>query len=174
GGRGSRFGVGGCEGGKNGDRAPAAGSLVSDGTGSVYNNPAIKHAHESFDIDHPGRDSYRLREAGARRVLLSSPKRWALMHELGDSAEMSFENVLSEAGTCDLGLVEGFKREPFPKIELRREGSASRKPLTGVPGIVAVASDRPSDETSSLPIFHLDDIRGISDFITRHLNLASR
>jgi molybdopterin-guanine dinucleotide biosynthesis protein B len=71
-------------------------------------------------------------------------------------------------------LVEGFKREPFPKIELRREGSASRQPLTGVLEIVAVASDRPGDETESLPIFHLDDIEGISDFIARHLNLTPR
>ena len=71
------------------------------------------------------------------------------MHELGDSPEMSFKDVLSEAGTCDLILVEGFKREPFPKIELRREGSASRQPLTGVPEIIAVASDRPGDETDS-------------------------
>ena len=151
-----------------------AARLVTELTGRGYAITAIKHAHESFDIDHPGRNSYRLREAGARRVVLSSPKRSALMHELGDSPEMSFNDVLSEAGTCDLIFVEGFKREPFPKIELRRDGSASRRPLTGVPKIIAVASDRPGDETGSLPIFHLDDIRGISNFIPRHFNLTPR
>ena len=93
-----------------------AARLVTELTGRGYAITAIKRAHESFDIDHPGRDSYRLRKAGARRVVLSSPKRWALMHELGDSPEMSFKDILSEAGTCDLILVEGFKREPFPKI----------------------------------------------------------
>jgi molybdopterin-guanine dinucleotide biosynthesis protein B len=165
------FGIAGW---KNSGKTTMTARLVTELTGRGYAIAAIKHAHESFDIDHPGRDSYRLREAGARRVVLSSPKRWALMHELGDSPEMSFKDVLSKAGTCDLILVEGFKREPFPKIELRREGSASRQPLTGVPEIVAVASDRPDDETESIPIFHLDDIRGISDFITRHLNLTPR
>ena len=169
-----RLPVFGIAGWKNSGKTTMVARLVTELTGRGYAITAIKHAHESFDIDHPGRDSYRLREAGARRVVLSSPKRWALIHEFGDSPEMSFKDILSEAGTCDLILVEGFKREPFPKIELRRDGSASRQPLTGVPEIVAVASDRPDDETESLPIFHLDDIRGISDFITRHLNLAPR
>jgi molybdopterin-guanine dinucleotide biosynthesis adapter protein len=167
-----RLPVFGIAGWKNSGKTTLAARLVTELTRRGYAVTAIKHAHESFDIDHPGRDSYRLREAGARRVILSSPKRWALMHELGDSPEISFKDILSEAGICDLILVEGFKHESFPKIELRREGSASRQPLAGVPEIVAVASDRPGDETESLPIFHLDDIRGISDFITRYLNLS--
>jgi molybdopterin-guanine dinucleotide biosynthesis protein B len=165
------FGIAGW---KNSGKTTLASRLVSELTRRGYAVTAVKHAHESFDIDHPGRDSYRLREAGARRVIVSSPKRWALIHELGDSPEMSFKDIASEAGTCDLILVEGFKHESFPKIELRRDGSASRQPLTGVLEIVAVASDRPGEETESLPIFHLDDTRGISDFITRHLNLSSR
>lgn len=165
------FGIAGW---KNSGKTTLAARLVAELTERGYAVTAIKHAHETFDVDQPGRDSYRLREAGARRVILSSPKRWALMHELGNSPELSFEDILAETGPCDLILVEGFKREPFPKIELRRDGSASRQPLTGVPEIVAVASDRPDDETESLPIFHLDDIRGISDFVTRQLNLSPR
>ena len=165
------FGIAGW---KNSGKTTLAARLVTELTRRGYAVTAIKHAHQSFDIDRPGRDSYRLREAGARRVILSSPKRWALMHELGDSPEIPFENILSEAGSCDVILVEGFKRESFPKIELRREGSASRQPLAGVPKIVAVASDRPGDEVGSLPIFHLDDIRGISDFIAKYLNLSLR
>ena len=100
---------------------------------------------------------------------MSSPKRWALMHELGDEPEMSFDDVLAEAGTCDLILVEGFKREPFPKIEIRRDGGASRQPLAER---AADRGDRlrpTGDETESAPVFHLDDIDGMADFITDHL-----
>ena len=165
------FGIAGW---KNSGKTTLAARLVTELTERGYAVTAIKHAHESFDIDQPGRDSYRLRKAGARRVILSSPKRWALMHELGDGLEIPFKNILSEAGPCDLVLVEGFKHESFPKIEIRREGGASRQPLTSAPEVVAVASDRPGEETEPLPIFHLDDIRGISDFITRHLNLTPR
>ena len=165
------FGIAGW---KNSGKTTLAARLVTELTERGYAVTAIKHAHESFDIDQPGRDSYRLRKAGARRVILSSPKRWALMHELGDGLEIPFKNILSEAGPCDLVLVEGFKHESFPKIEIRREGGASRQPLTSAPEVVAVASDRPGEETEPLPIFHLDDIRGISDYIIRHLNLTPR
>jgi len=93
------------------------------------------------------------------------------MHELGSSPELPFEDILSQTGPCDLVLVEGFKREHFPKIEIRREGATSQLPLASVPGLVAVASDRPEQEADPVPIFHLDDIRGITDFIAKHLNL---
>ena len=102
------FGIAGW---KNSGKTTLATRLVSELTERGYAVTAIKHAHESFDIDQPGRDSYRLREAGARRVILSSPKRWALMHELGSSPELPFEDILSQTGPCDLVLVEGFKRE---------------------------------------------------------------
>jgi molybdopterin-guanine dinucleotide biosynthesis protein B len=165
------FGIAGW---KNSGKTTLAARLVAELTRRGYAVTAIKHAHENFDIDHPGRDSFRLREAGARRVILSSPKRWALMHELGGDPEMPFDQVVAQAGACDLVLVEGFKRESFPKIELRKDGATSRQPLADIPGIVAVASDRPSDETGSLPVFHLDDIPGIADFIIGHLGLAPR
>ena len=163
------FGVAGW---KNSGKTTLATRLVAELAKRGYTVTAIKHAHHSFDIDHPGRDSYRLREAGARRVILSSPKRWALMHELGDSPEVSLSYLLSKAGPCDLVLVEGFKRERFPKIEIRRDGAGSRQPLTDVPDIVALASDRPGEETGTLPIFHLDDVLGIADFISRYLKLS--
>ena len=80
-------------------------------------------------------------------MLLSSPKRWALMHELGGEPEMPLERLLGEAAGFDLVLIEGYKREPFPKIEIRRDGGASRQPLAGsAPQIVAIASDRPGEE----------------------------
>jgi molybdopterin-guanine dinucleotide biosynthesis protein B len=148
--------------------------LIAELTGRGYRVCAIKHAHENFDIDQPGRDSYRLREAGARRVLLSSPKRWALMHELGGDPEVPLDQLLGEAAGFDLVLVEGYKREPFPKIEIRRDGGASRQPLAGsAPQIVAIASDRPSEEVDDLPVFHLDDIGGMVDFIAAHLRLGA-
>lgn len=165
------FGIAGW---KNSGKTTLAARLVAELTERGYAVTAIKHAHESFDIDQPGRDSYRLREAGARRVILSSPKRWALMHELGSSPEIPFEDLLSQTGPCDLVLVEGFKREDFPKIEIRRGGATSQLPLTSAPDIVAVASDRPDQETDPVPIFHLDDIRGIADFIARHSGLPLR
>lgn len=165
------FGIAGW---KNSGKTTLAARLVVELTRRGYAVTAIKHAHQSFDIDHPGRDSFRLREAGARRVILSSPKRWALMHELGGSPELPFTQILSQAGPCDLVLVEGFKRESFPKIELRKDGASSRQPLADISGIVAIASDRPGDETGSIPVFHLDDARGIADFITGHLGLPPR
>lgn len=165
----------GITGWKNSGKTTLAARLVAELSKRGYAVTAIKHAHESFDIDHPGRDSYRLREAGARRVIISSPKRWALMHELGDEPEITFGQILSEAGPCDLVLVEGYKRESFPKIEIRRDGSASRQPLAGTsPQIVAIASDRPGEEEDALPIFHLEDVAGMTDFITGCLGLAQR
>lgn len=132
----------------------------------------IKHAHAAFEIDHPGRDSFKMREAGAREVTLSSPRRFALMRELGDTPEMSFAEVLAHVGPCDLVLVEGYKREIFPKIEIRKEGAASREPLHGqFPQIVAIASDRPETEREDLPVFQLDDVAAIADFVVSHLGL---
>jgi molybdopterin-guanine dinucleotide biosynthesis protein B len=135
----------------------------------------IKHAHANFEIDHEGRDSFKMRAAGARQVALSSPRRFALMRELGGAPEISFEEILAYAGPCDLILVEGYKREKFPKIEIRRDGAASREPLAGTfPQIVAIASDRPVAEKEPLPVFRLDAIAGMADFITAHLGLGQK
>ncbi len=165
----------GITGWKNSGKTTLAARLVAELSKRGYAVTAIKHAHERFDIDHPGRDSYRLREAGARRVIISSPKRWALMHELGDEPEIAFGQIVSEAGPCDLILVEGYKRESFPKLEIRRNGGTSRQPLAGTsPGIVAIASDRPGEEEDGLPVFHLDDVASMTDFITSYLGLARR
>jgi molybdopterin-guanine dinucleotide biosynthesis protein B len=88
-----------------------------------------------------------MREAGACQVALSSPRRFALMRELSAAPEMSFADIIGFAGPCDLVLVEGYKREAFPKIEIRRDGAASREPLVGTfPQVVAIASDRPDSE----------------------------
>ena len=157
---------------KNSGKTTLMVGLVSELTRRRYAVSVIKHAHASFEIDHAGRDSFKLREAGAQQVVLSSPRRFALMRELRDAPEMPFEDVLDYAGPADLVLIEGYKREAFPKIEIRRDDAASRGPLHGtVPQIVAIASDHPDTESDPLPTFYLEDIAGMADFIVAYLRL---
>ena len=163
------FGVAGW---KNSGKTTLMVRLIGELTQRGYAVSVIKHAHAKFEIDHEGRDSFKMREAGACQVALSSPRRFALMRELADAPEMSFKEVLAYAGPCDLVLVEGFKREIFPKIEIRRDGAQSREPLHGaVPQIVAIVSDRPEIETDPVPVFELEDIPGMANFIVGHLGL---
>lgn len=165
----------GVTGWKNSGKTTLTARLIAELTKRGYAVSVIKHAHEGFDIDHEGRDSFKLREAGAFEVVLSSPRRFALMRELGERPEMPFAEIVAHAGPCDLLLVEGFKREDFPKIEIRRNGAASREPLHGnFPGIVAIASDRPEAEGETLPVFQLDDIAAMADFIAVHVGLEPR
>jgi molybdopterin-guanine dinucleotide biosynthesis protein B len=146
--------------------------LIVELTRRGYAVSVVKHAHASFEIDHEGRDSFKMRAAGARQVALSSPRRFALMRQLGDAPEMKIAEILAYAGPCDLVLVEGFKREAFPKIEIRRDGAQSREPLHGkFPQIVAIASDRPDLEEDGLPAFRIDDVDGMADFIVDFLGL---
>lgn len=159
---------------KNSGKTTLMVGLVGELTKRGLAVSVIKHAHAKFEIDHEGRDSFRMREAGACQVALSSPRRFALMRELGDAPEMSFADILAYAGKCDLVLVEGYKRENFPKIEIRREGAASREPLLGsFPQIVAIASDRPDSEDGALPVFDLNDIKGLADFVIATLRLPT-
>lgn len=157
---------------KNSGKTTLTTNLIREFTHRGFAVSVIKHAHAKFEIDHQGRDSFKMREAGARQVMLSSPRRFALMRELGEAPEMTFEELVPYAGECDLVFVEGYKRESFPKIEIRREGAASREPLAGAfPDVVAIASDRPQDEQESLPIFQIDDIGRIVDFMVATLGL---
>jgi molybdopterin-guanine dinucleotide biosynthesis protein B len=151
---------------KNSGKTTLMVGLVRELTRRGYAVSVIKHAHARFEIDHEGRDSYKMRAAGACQVALSSPRRFALMRELNDAPEMSFADILGFAGPSDLVLVEGYKREAFPKIEIRRGGAASREPLVGTfPQVVAIASDRPDSEGTTLPVFDLNDIKAIADFV---------
>ncbi|MCG8558540.1 MAG: molybdopterin-guanine dinucleotide biosynthesis protein B [Hyphomicrobiales bacterium] len=156
---------------KNSGKTTLMVRLVEEFTRRGFTVSAMKHAHHSFDIDHPGRDSHQFREAGARQVALASPKRWALMHELRDEAEPPFEEILSHIGPCDLILIEGYKAGPFPKIEARSQRSLTREPLSdNDPRIVAIASDG-SAADGPLPHFAVDDVPTIADFIAEHLGL---
>jgi molybdopterin-guanine dinucleotide biosynthesis adapter protein len=125
----------------------------------------IKHAHHDFDIDQPGKDSWRHRQAGCREVLITSDVRWALMHELRDSAELTLIEAITRIAPCDLLLVEGFKTAPIPKLEVWRADNG--KPLLhpGDPNIVALATDRPDRIEAPVPVFALGDLDAIATLI---------
>jgi molybdopterin-guanine dinucleotide biosynthesis protein B len=126
----------------------------------------IKHAHHNFDIDVPGKDSWRHREAGATEVLVSSGKRWALMHELRGANEPRLPELLSKMSRVDLVVVEGYKSEPHHKIEVYR--AANGKPLLfpADPDIVGIAADVAVE--TALPSAHLDDVAGVAAMMRRH------
>ncbi len=129
----------------------------------------IKHAHHGFDLDRPGKDSYRHREAGATEVFLVSHQRWVLMHELRDQPEPTLEEQLAHMSPCDLVLVEGFKYTAIPKIEVHR--MANGKPLIYPENsnVIALATD--ASVEAPLPVFDLDDIDAIAEFILHHTEL---
>lgn len=123
----------------------------------------IKHAHHHVDLDKPGKDSWRHREAGASEVLITTDQRWALLHELRGAPEPTIEAHLARMSPCDLVLVEGFKAAHIPKIEVHRP--AVGKPLLHPddPCIMAVASDQPL--ALPLPVLDLNDPAQVADFI---------
>lgn len=131
----------------------------------------VKHAHVHFDVDKPGKDSFRFREAGSHEVLISSPSRWALMREHRGAPEPGLDELLTHLGDCDLVLVEGFKRDAIPKLEVHR--AAIGKPLLSPddPHIVALASDVPV--ATALPQYRLDDIGRIADAIAAATGAAT-
>ena len=129
----------------------------------------IKHAHHTFDVDHPGKDSYRHRHAGASEILVTSSRRWVLMHELRGAHELSFEELVKRISPCDLLLVEGFKFAPIPKLEVWRAETGEALLHPNDPHIVAVASDAKIE--TRLPLLDLNDVEAISDFIMKKLEL---
>jgi molybdopterin-guanine dinucleotide biosynthesis protein MobB len=127
----------------------------------------IKHAHHDFDIDKPGKDSWLHRQAGATEVLVASGQRWALMHELRDEPEPALGALLGQLTAADLVLIEGFKRDPHPKIEVHRP--ANGKPLLypDDPAILAVASDVGLPGLA-LPVLTLNDAAAVAAFVVQH------
>lgn len=124
----------------------------------------LKHAHHVFDVDKPGKDSFLHREAGAYEVLVSSGRRWALMHELRDEAEPDLPDLLVKLSPVDLVIVEGYKRSAIPKIEVYRDANGKPPLHPGEPAIVAVASDAPFPDAGR-PVLDLDDIRIVADAV---------
>ena len=127
----------------------------------------VKHAHHNFDVDKPGKDSHTHRLAGAREVLIASENRWALMHELRGAPEPDLPELLGHLSAVDIVLVEGFKRDHHPKIEIHR--AEVDKPLLhpGDAHIIAIAADVDMPG-APVPVMHLDDVEAITDFVERH------
>ena len=159
----------GVTGWKNAGKTGLMERLVADITGRGLTVSTVKHAHHAFDVDQPGKDSYRHRAAGATEVLLSSGNRWALMHELRGDAEPTITDLLARLSPVDLVLVEGYKTGAHPKVEASRaatgQGLIAREDFS----IRAVAADYPID--LDRPVFALDDTRAIADFILRETGL---
>ena len=120
----------------------------------------IKHAHHEFDVDIPGKDSWVHRQSGAEEVLVSSATRWALMHELRGAPEPSLPDLLRKMSPVDLLIVEGFKSEPYRKIEVHRKDSGKPPLFPDDPAIACIATD--ADIETKLPVAHLDDIPGVA------------
>ena len=127
----------------------------------------LKHAHHGFDLDQPGKDSFFHRAAGATEVIISSARRWAILHELREEPEWDLAALVKKISPVDLVLVEGFKRDKFPKLEIHR--IANGKPLlhTEDPHIVAVASDS-AVPAARVPVVDLNDIELIADLLLKH------
>lgn len=156
---------------KNAGKTTLVERLVAELTRRGYRISTVKHAHHSVDVDHEGRDSFRHRAAGANEVAVVSGKRWAIMHELRGNSEPTLMSILAKLEPCDLVLVEGYKREGLPKIEVR--GDRADQPLLadGDPTVIAIAAlgDTPA---ASVPVFQRDDIDGLASFIETHMGLS--
>lgn len=131
----------------------------------------IKHAHHEFDVDRPGKDSWRHRKAGAMEVMVASSRRWALMHELRDAPEPALDELIAKMSPVDLLLVEGFKRDPHPKLEVHRPSLGKPLLYPDDPNIVAIASDETFP--APLPLLPLADAAAVAGFIIGHLGLGS-
>lgn len=156
---------------KNSGKTTLVTRLVSELCRRGYRVATVKHAHHDFDIDHEGTDSYRHRAAGAFEVALVSGRRWALIHELGAESEPGLAEILAKLAPADIVIIEGYKREPIPKIEVRRLAAARTDSLApGEPNIVAVAADHLADGAGRAT-FDLNAVKAIADFIIAHFGI---
>jgi molybdopterin-guanine dinucleotide biosynthesis protein B len=141
--------------------------LIPELTGRGLRISTLKRAHHAFEIDKPGKDSFRHRAAGASEVLIASSRRVALVQELRDAPEPTLADLLGRLQPVDLVLVEGFKSERHPKIEIHRAANGQPYLYAERPAIVALATDAPVPEGFARPVAHLDDIRAIADLALR-------
>ena len=159
---------------KNSGKTTLTARLVTELTARGLRVSTIKHAHISFDIDHPGRDSHRHREAGAVEVAIASPSRWAVMHELRGQPEPTLDEMVARMSPCDIILVEGYKRGSHPKVEVRRNGARQREPIAPTDAqVFAVVSDTPDTEVDPLPVLPSDAVPALADLILARLALPS-
>jgi len=156
---------------KNAGKTTLAERLIAELTARGYRVSTVKHAHHSVDLDEPGRDSYRHRQAGAHEVALATSRRLAIMRELRGAPEPTLRDILVRLDPVDLVVVEGFKAEPFPKIEVRRRAAADPR-AAAIEGVIAIASDEPI-AGADRPVLPLDDIAVIADFIVDRFSLEA-
>lgn len=154
---------------KNAGKTGLMERLVTEITGRGITVSTVKHAHHTFDVDHPGKDSHRHRLAGATEVLLASRNRFALMHELRAEEEPTLEQLLPRLAPVDLVLIEGYKRDGHPKVEAHRAETGNPLIAPGDPTVRAVASDVALD--LDRPVFDLNDTVAIADFILAEVGL---
>ena len=154
---------------KNAGKTGLMERLVTEITGRGFTVSTLKHAHHTFDVDQPGKDSHRHRVAGAHQVLLASGTRWALMTELRDAPEPPLSDLLTRLDPVDLVLVEGYKRDAHPKVEAHRAVTGNPLIARDDDTVRAVASDSPLD--LDRPVFDLNDTKTIADFILSEVGL---
>ena len=141
--------------------------LIPEWTGRGLKVSTVKHAHHAFDVDQPGKDSYQLRKAGAVEMLVASSRRWALMVDTDDEGDPVLQRMLDrmDQSLLDLIIVEGFKHEAFPKIELHRPELGRPLMFPSDPNIIALATNDPSVCETSLPLLNIDDPSAVTAFI---------
>ncbi|HRD33813.1 MAG TPA: molybdopterin-guanine dinucleotide biosynthesis protein B [Rhodocyclaceae bacterium] len=140
--------------------------LIPELTARRLRVSVVKHAHHGFDLDRPGKDSYRHREAGATQVLMLSGRRWVLMHELRDDPEPTLDEQLRLLAPCDVVLIEGFKAAAVPKVEVFRVANGKPPLWPDSPHVVAVATADAIE--AAVPILPLDHAAAIADFMLSH------
>ncbi len=163
----------GIAGWKKSGKTTLAVRLIEEFTRRGLRVASIKHAHHAFQIDDGDTDSARHRRAGARQVGIVSASRWALVTELAGSPEPDFPDVVAALDPCDLIIVEGYKSAPIPKIEARRTAAFEHTPLADSdPNVIAIAADH-AVAAAVIPVFALDDVAAIADFIAARLGIAT-
>ena len=155
---------------KNAGKTTLMERLVAEIAGRGLSVSTIKHAHHVFDVDRPGKDSWRHRAAGAREVLVASGARWALMHELREAPEPSLEELLTHMSPVDLVLIEGYKRDRHRKVEAWREETGAPLIAAEDDTVRAVATNAKVE--IGLPVLPLDDAKAVADFILGDLGLG--
>jgi molybdopterin-guanine dinucleotide biosynthesis adapter protein len=148
-------------------------SLLPELVGRGITVSTVKHTHHNVDVDKPGKDSYRHRNAGATEVVLLSSSGWTVMHPLRGAPEPTTEELMTRLTPVDLLLVEGFKKHPHDKLEVHRPALAKPLLCRDDPTVVAVASDTPVEE-HGLTTLDLNDVVAIADFVIDHCRLQGR
>ncbi|WP_162652155.1 molybdopterin-guanine dinucleotide biosynthesis protein B [Lentilitoribacter sp. Alg239-R112] len=156
----------GISGWKDSGKTTLTAALVAEMTSRGLSISTVKHAHHEFDVDQPGTDSFKHRQSGAQEVMLSSSKRFALMHEIiADEDEPDLDELVAKMKPVDLILVEGFKFSDFPKLQVIRAQSRKNAGSGKIKNVIAIASDDLDSTIDSRPVYHIDDIENIADFI---------